>query len=416
MWPVLRQYRLDIEVTTSSRPVLMKIDLNSSFVLDPSEPIATPRLAYVPGSTLLVRIRTLLGRYHHDLAGWETTTQKHVRRASIRVIEAGENVRTDAAFLDQPISSDADELHPESPVACARDALDRMFAAVVRRDRGIVVGEIVPGEHRPMVLVPSSFVRRPLSLALAAVGELIIVVHVDNAGSLRIRHQTWGDAAWSVLTATAVFHPLSMVAASGAPDGELLFVAGIKPTGELYAGRVELPTPSQIAQYTISGSAPKLYRTSALAVVSPTRHDDLAFAIATDGRLVAYFVQRKSGHTGVLTSTKRLLVHSRLGAAVESADRVHCAGIDTDGMVRRWAFKRSGDNWDFDGDSLVDGVDDTAVPNPWTDVALSAVGRGWVAVAGVDEADEDPETRTHAFRVQLSMPSRQNFWARIPNG
>jgi len=108
-----------------------------------------------------------------------------------------------------------------------------------------------------------------------------------------------------------------------------------------------------------------------------------------------------------LSAGKRLFIHARLGVTVENPDRVHVAGIDIDGEVRWWAVERSRSGANQGGwwfrDSLVIGRGSPAAPNPWTDVALTYAGpnAGYAAVAGVDEAVDDPERRTMAFRAGM---------------
>lgn len=417
-WPVLRQFRLDIAIDPAvSPPAPWSIDLDSSFVMDPSEPIATPRLAYVPGTTMLVRQRTFLARYSGKAADWKTATQTLVRRGSLGVLEGGMSVKNDAAFIDVPAATDAQSPHPDSPVATARDKQGRLFAAAVRRDRGLIVAEIVAGAHRTADTIPGPLVRRPLNLSLVGLDDQVLAVFATRAHEIRVAFKVWPTGTWMVTpTAPNTLHPLGGLAASGDPTGTKLFVAGIQRGGTLFAATGDFvsggPPPQALTQVAFTGKPPTLCGTSAVAAVSPSPDDDLAFAIAADGTMVMFFSNRNTGRTGFEPSVKLVHLHSRLGAVVESRDRVHVAAIDLDGEVRRWPVRRSGTGWALEN-SVIDGKGTPGAPNPWTDIALASTGldAGFTAVAGVDETDDDPESRTHAFRA----PFGTQVWSQIAN-
>ncbi|MFZ6759362.1 hypothetical protein ACO0K9_19320 [Undibacterium sp. Ji50W] len=419
IWPVMRQFRiaLKIDASVANAPDKEEIDLDSSYVLDPSEPVATPRLAYAPGTTLLLTLRTFLAAYNDGLSQWKQTSQKHVRRGMLSINDAGKTIKRDAAFLDAPVTSPGSELHPDSPVSAARDKQGRLFAAAVCRDRSVVVGEIVSGAHRPMEVVPESAVRRPLMLSIVALDDQALVVYPNRTHQIKIHVKVWPMGTWAkILTPANTLHPLGGLAASGHPDGTQLFVAGIERAGTLYAGFAAFtsggPLPTALQQIAFPGGAPVLCGTSAVAAVSPTVDDDLAFAIARDGRMVMFFSNRSSGSVNFEPSVRELHVHSHLTAVVESANRVHVAGIDLDGQLRRWPVLRTGKGWALE-DSVVDGKGNAAAPNPWTDIALAstASNAGFAAVAGVDETDDDPQSRTHAFRTAFG----QWAWDSIAN-
>src|SRR5262249_4281978 len=201
IWPVLRQACL--ETYFNDKPVKPpftreQIDIDAAYVFDPSEPIAPPRLAYLPGTTMLVRLRVHLARYHHDYHNWQHTTLKHVRRGSISIVDAGSTIKQNVAAVDVPTPTDPEQLHPESPVATARDSLGRLLVAAVRRNRTVVIGEVVKDARRPMEVAPTdAAVRRPLALGLAALKEDAVVVYPTRAHQLRLHTKHWPDGTWA---------------------------------------------------------------------------------------------------------------------------------------------------------------------------------------------------------------------------
>lgn len=419
MWPVLRQFALDIEVDQQfNPPVPLAPDISGSFVCDPSDPYATPRLAYLAGTTMLVRNRMASATFSDGYAKYKSTKQTKPRRGLLTVLEGGTTVGSTKTTLDMPLNNDAEQIHPESPVLTTADGNARTYVGVVRRDRGILVGEIVAGQANLLELVPGSFARRPFAVAIAGVRTQIVVFAMTKANKLSFGLKVWPFGKWFQMTAVVDVHPLSGLAASSNDNGDRAFYCGVSETGKFFAQTVSCPVGNAVpAFFSVSfpGSPPPLCVTSALAAASPTANDHLGFAISKTGTLVCFWTDLNTSTSGFLESGKQLHLHSQLGAVVESSNRVHAAGIDVDGNVRRWAFaKKSAGGWDFDGDSVVSTKGSTAAPNPYTDIAMASTGvdLGFVAVAGVDESDDNPDTRAHAFRASFGTTS----WERIPNG
>jgi len=394
-----------------------EIDIDTSYVFDPSEPIATPRLAYLPGTTLLVRLRVHLARYHHDYTHWRHTTLKHVRRGSLSIVEAGRSIKLGTTAVDVPTPTDPEQLHPESPVATARDSLDRLLVAALRRNRTVVIGEVVKDSRRPMEAIPDSGqARRPLALGLAALKEDAIVAYPTRAHRIRLHTKHWPDGTWAAhdIGAPGSLHPLGGFAASAFAKGDHVFLAAVAPWGHLLATSW---TASATQILVPPKDTPFLCVTSAVAAASPSADDDLAFGITDEGELMLiWFSPKPVQKWGSVVSTgTRLFVHSRLGVAVENEGRVHVAGIDIHGEVRRWAAERistSNRRWILRNPALI-GKGSPAAPNPWTDVALTYTPTdASAAVAGVDEAVDDPERRTMAFRAAMFT---QIPWSTIRN-
>lgn len=416
-WPAVRQFQLDLKVPkdTGIPASDRSIDLDSCFGGDPSDPVASPRLAAFPGTTMVARLRMFMARYDKGLADWESATLKEVRRGSLRIFDAATGA-LDVATVDQPIVSPSSELHPDAPIATAADGQGRLYVAAFRRDRGVVVGEVVRGGQRPMELVPSTpfLCRRPMAMGLTAMDDTIIVVVSPRSGPLWVWSKPWPTGTWSFATAGVGVptHPLAAVTATAHPKGTRMLIFSIGPNGAPFAATG--PLDALTVRAVVPGAA-TLPPTSALASISPTPHDDLVFGIAEDGRLLMFFETRDSSDvtlkTDVEYSVKKLFVHSRLGVTRESDDRVHVAGIDLDGEVRCWPVRRAGDKWAME-DSAVIGKGAATAPNPWSDVALSASSatQGIAAVAGAEPSDGDPETRTRAFVTSMF---KEDEWTAI---